>query len=107
MSVLSRQLVPPSDTQRRALIITASHRCVMDQLQMEPRARKKKKSSGPRRTPRFRWTWTRPGTRPKKAKAETDERRSRLMLRRDRDDRAGAFVRCVTNDGFSLFVSRR
>src|SRR3989454_1024586 len=33
------------DTQRRDLISEASDRCAMDQLQMEPRARKKKKSS--------------------------------------------------------------
>src|SRR5436309_1175449 len=32
-----------------------------------------RRSLGPRRIPRFRWTWTRPGTPPKKAKAETDE----------------------------------
>src|SRR2546427_11558807 len=38
-------LVLRPDTQRRDLISTASNRCVMDQLQMEPRARKKKKSS--------------------------------------------------------------
>src|SRR6059036_3494732 len=38
-------LVLRPDTQRRDLISTASDRRVMDQLQMEPRARKKKKSS--------------------------------------------------------------
>src|SRR3989442_7622093 len=38
-------LVLRPDTQRRDLLSTASDRRVMDQLQMEPRARKKKKSS--------------------------------------------------------------
>src|SRR3989442_2318275 len=38
-------LVLRPDTQRRDLISTAFNRCVMDQLQMEPRARKKTKTS--------------------------------------------------------------
>src|SRR3989441_2634327 len=59
-----------------------------------------RRSSGPRRIPRFRWTWTRPGTPPKRARAETDEssspplgvaiaRKTRRERRRDRGNGAG------------------
>src|SRR5207245_537883 len=60
------------------------------------------KSSGPRRTPRFTWPWTRPGTRPRKAKAEIAERRSRLAFSSRLRHRAGAIAHGVTKCGFAL-----
>src|SRR3989449_547765 len=59
-----------------------------------------RRSSGPRRIPRFRWTWTRPGTPPKKAKAETDESSSRSTGRRGRGGTTWRERRRDCGDGF-------
>src|SRR2546425_8436124 len=59
-----------------------------------------RRSSGPRRIPRFRWTWTRPGTPPKKAKAETDESSSRSTGRRGRGGKTRRERRRDLGNGF-------